>query len=144
MLPTSLKDAASERYGIDLPENFKAEFANLIEYLAKEDFKQYFVHMYMVEPRVSFIISSFQRYRGYKEEDWPMESLQKIVTRMKITREIRTARQAYLQKFNDFFTSQLSAILDIKAAKKILTICDSTSTTEVASLDSMPSLVPQS
>lgn len=126
--------------GLDLTDEGKAEWAMIVEQMCQEDFKQFFIHMYMVEPRVKTIIEKYHSLRGYTEEDWPMESLQKIVTRMHITTEIRQAREDYMQKFNDFFTANLSALVDYKTTKRLLsTLCNSTSTTEEVSEECMPS-----
>lgn len=130
-----------ESHGLDLTEEGKSEWALIVEQMCQEDFKQFFIHMYMVEPRVKTIIEKYHNLRGYTEEDWPMESLQKIVTRMHITTEIRKAREDYMQKFNAFFTANLSALVDYKTTQKLLsTLCNSISTTEEASEECMPSL----
>ena len=91
-----------------------------VEYICQEDFRQFFIHMYMVEPRVKNIIGQYHRLRGYSEEDWPLESMQKIVTRMRVTARLRESRDAYLQKFNGFFTADMSALVDWKLARKVL------------------------
>lgn len=129
-----------ESHGLDLTEEGKSEWAMIVEQMCQEDFKQFFIHMYMVEPRVKTIVESYHRLRGYTEDDWPIESLLKIVTRMHITTEIRKAREEYMQKFNDFFTANLSALVDYKTTQRLLTsLCNSTSTTGEASKESMPS-----
>ena len=134
-----------ESHGLDLTEEGKSEWAMIVEQLCQEDFKQFFIHMYMVEPRVKTIIERFHNLRGYTEEDWPMESLQKIVTRMHITSEIRKARDDYMQKFNAFFTANLSAMVDFKTTQRILSsLCNSTSTTGGESEDCMLSLAEMS
>lgn len=109
-----------ESHGLDLTEKGKSELAHIIEQMCQEDFKQFFIHMYMVEPRIKTIIEKYYSLRGYTEEDWPMESLQKIVTRMHIIPEIRKARENYLQKFNAFFTANLSALVDYKTTQRLL------------------------
>ena len=118
-----------EHYGLELTEKGKAEWALLVEQICQEDFKQFFIHMYMVEPRVKNIIEKFHDVRGYTEEDWPMESMQKIITRMRITSQIRKVREEYLHKFNDFFTTNLSKRVDSKIAQIIYNLCNSASTT---------------
>ena len=129
-----------EHHGLDLTEESKAELATLIEYICQEDFRQFFIHMYMVEPRVKSIIEQYHTLRGYSEEDWPQESMQKIVTRMRVTAQLRESRDAYLQKLNGFFTANMSAMVDYKLTKKVFSqLCNSTSTTEEESEGSMPS-----
>ena len=103
-----------EHHGLDLSPECKAEFAALIEKLCLEDFRQFFVHTYMVEPRVKIIIEQYHRLRGFSEEDWPQESMQKIVTRMGVTAQLRREREAYIQKFNALFTANMSAMVDSK------------------------------
>lgn len=125
--------------GLDLTDECRSEFATLVEVLCHEDFRLFFIHMYMVEPRVKVILEKYHQLRGYTEEDWPIESLQKIVTRMHVTSQMRTARQEYLQKYNTFFTANLSAMVDCHSTKIILSsLCNSTLKTEAASEDSMP------
>ena len=128
-----------EHYGLDLTEDCRSEFATLVEVLCQEDFRLFFFHQYMVEPRIRVILEKFQQFRGYSEEEWPLESLQKLVTRMHITSHLRSARQEYMQKYNEFFTANLSKIMDCNSTKIILSsLCNSTSTPEEASEDSMP------
>ena len=105
-----------EHHGLDLSPEGKAEFAGLVEQLCQEDFRQFFVHTYMVEPRVKMIIEQYHRLRGFSEEDWPQESMQKIVTRMGVTAQLRRERESFLQKSNALFTANLSAIMDSKTA----------------------------
>ena len=118
-----------EHHGLDLTEEGKCEWALLVEQLCQEDFKQFFIQMYMVEPRVKNIIENFHTVRGYTEEDWPVESLQKIITRMQITSQMRKVREEYLEKFYAFFTAKLSKRVDTQITKNLLRQCDSTSTT---------------
>lgn len=129
-----------EHYGLDLTDDAKDEFAYLVERICQDDFRQFFVNMYMVEPRVKNLIEQYQRLRGYTEEDWPWESMQKMVTRMHVTKQLRESREEYLQKFHDFFTANLSALVDNKRNKLILSqLCNLNSTPGEASEEFMQS-----
>lgn len=120
-------------HGLDLTDEGKTIWALIVEQICQEDFKQFFIHMYMVEPRIKVIIDRYHNLRGYTENDWPQESLQKIVTRMHITGRIREARDVYLHKYNDFFTTNLSAFVDYNKKQKLFSqLCNLTSTTEEA------------
>lgn len=112
-------------HGIDLTPEGRAELATLVEAMCQEDFRQFFVHAYMVEPRVGAVIARFCRLRGYSEEDWPQESLQKIVTRSRLTARLRRQREEYLQQFDRLFTADLSAMVDTQTARRILSrLCE--------------------
>lgn len=120
-----------DHHGLDLTEQGKKEWAMIVERMCLEDFKQFFIHMYMVEPHKNLIIEKYQRLRGYTEEDWPLESMEKIVTRMNIIHSLKRSREEFLNKFNGFFTANLSAMVDYRITKNILSrLCDSTLTTE--------------
>ena len=95
-------------HGLDLSEECKSKWAVLVEKKCHEDFKHFFIQMYMVEPNINNIIRMYQSVRGYTEEDWPLESLYKIVTRMNITSQIKKSREEFLKKYIVFFTANMS------------------------------------
>ena len=129
----AIKQHDLNSHGLDLTDEGKSIWAWIVEQICQEDFRQFFIHMYMVEPRIKVIIDRYHKLRGYTEEDWPQESLQKIVTRMHITGRIREARHVFLQKYDDFFTTSLSTFVDSNKKQKLLSqLCNSTSTTEEA------------
>lgn len=129
-------------HGLDLTEQGKKEWALIVEKICQEDFKQFFIHMYMVMPHKNLIISRYQQLRGYTENDWPQESMEKMITRMQIIPRLKRSREDFLNQFDSFFTANLSSMVDYRATKKILSLllCNSTSTTEEASQDCMLSL----
>lgn len=124
-----------ENFGLDLPARAKSEMATLMEQMCIDDFKSFFVQMYMVEPRKKNIIELYHQMRGFTEQDWPQESMQKIVTRMHITSAMRRTRFEWLQQFNQLITTQVSEHSD----SKLRELCNLISTTVEASVVSMPS-----
>ncbi len=125
--------------GIDIAEEHKVVWAILVEQICQEDFKNFFFNMYMADPRIFVIIEHFKRMRGYTENDWPDESLRKIVFRMDVKRTLDRNREEYLKIYKDFYCGSVPSTGLGKNIQNIAYLCNSILTTGEASEESMPS-----
>ena len=118
--------------GIDIADEHKVVWAILVEQICQEDFRNFFFNMYMADPRIFIIIEQFKKMRCYTENDWPDESLRKIVFRMNVKSTLDKNRKEYLRIYNNFYCGNVPSTGLGKNIQNIAYICDSNSTTEEA------------
>lgn len=83
-------------------------FAVHLESVVKADLIAYANYCYMFEPRLDRIIERYKEQNGYSEDDWPTESMKKILFRSNIRESRAKAREHFLHITDNFYAMQLS------------------------------------